>query len=50
MDPLRASLGNNEFTSLVANKKCMYYNDINQPLLHSYADFFLKIIANANAK
>ena len=47
MDPLRASLGNNEFTRLVANKKCVYYNEIEINLFYIYMQIFLKIIANA---
>ena len=47
MDSFRASLGNNEFTRLVANKKIMCYNEIKINLCYIHMQIFLKIIANA---
>ena len=42
MDPLRASLGNNEFTRLVANKKFMYYNEIKINLCYIHMQIFFE--------
>ena len=42
MDPLRASLGNNEFTRLVANEKCMYYNEIKINLCYIHMQIFFE--------
>ena len=45
MDLLRASLGNNEFTRLVANRKCMHYNEIKINLCYIHMQiFFWKLL------
>ena len=42
MDPLWASLGNNEFTRLVANKKYMYYNEKKIDLFYIHMQNFFE--------